>query len=298
MKIAGHRLSDAPFKQATSFGGEMTPTLVVVHDTAGRVEKGSSVSWFTSPDCNTSAHVVIERDGSITQLVPFNRKAWHAGASEWNGRSGCNNFSIGIEIVNPGKLDKDGRAWFHKKTESGFTGIKRAKTAAHGDGWWLDYTPEQLAAVTALCKELVARYPSITDIVAHWQVSPNRKIDTGPLFPLDTLREEVFTVDGIEPEIAFVQPEIVKPVASTVQGSRTIFGALAAFGASVAGFFKDAIEVVLEAAKEMEILAPASKVASALGLTVANVTFSIAIVALGLVLYARIDDAAKGKNPR
>ena len=296
MKIVGHRLRDCAYVPANASGGEMAPTLIILHDTAGRVEKGSSVNWFKSPDCPTSAHVVVERDGTTTQLVDFNKKAWHAGASEWNGKANCNAFAIGIEIVNPGLLDKDGRAWFHKKAEKGFAGIKRAKTAMHGDGWWLDYTPEQLEAVTNLCKALVARYPAIEDITTHWHVSPRRKIDTGPLFPLDTVRQEVFTVRGIEPEIASIEPVIVKPVQATVQGSRTVFGALAAVGASVAGFFKDAIEVVLGAAKEMEILAPASKVASALGLTVANVTFSIAIVALGLVLYARIDDAAKGKN--
>lgn len=109
-----------------------------------------------------------------------------------------------------------------------------------------------------------------------------------------------YTWDAIEGKAgkAGAPVRVVKPVQATVQGSRTVFGALAAAGASVAGFFKDAIEVVLEAAKEMEVLAPASKVASALGLTVANVTFSIAIAALGLVLYARLHDASTGKNAK
>lgn len=297
MKIAAHRLRDAAYVRAHASGGDMTPTLIILHDTAGRVEKGSSVDWFKSDECTTSAHVVVERDGTITQLVDFNKRAWHAGVSEWKGKSNCNAFSIGIEIVNPGKLDKDGRAWFHKKTEKGFTGIKRAKTAAHGDGWWLPYTPEQIEAVTALCKELVACYPGIEDITTHYTVSPRRKIDTNPLFPLDAVRQEAFTQGGVEPvEVASVQPAIVKPVQATVQGSRTVFGALAAFGATIAGFFKDAIGVVLDAAKEMDLLAPAAKVASSLGLTVANVTFGIAVTAIALVVYARMDDAAKGRN--
>jgi N-acetylmuramoyl-L-alanine amidase len=296
MKIAAHKLRDAAYVRAHASGGDMTPTLIILHDTAGRLDKFSSVNWFKSAECTTSAHVVVELDGTITQMVDFNKRAWHAGASEWNGKSNCNAFSIGIEIVNPGALDKDGRAWFHKKGEKGFTGIKRAKTAEHGDHWWLPYTPEQIQAVTDLCKELVTCYPSITEIATHWMVSPRRKIDTSPLFPLDAVREEVFTVDGIEPKIASVEPEIVKPVAAAVQGSRTVFGGLAAIGATVAGFFKDAIEIVLDAAKEIDILQPAAKVASGLGLTVANVTFGIAITALAVVIYARLDDAAKGRK--
>ena len=45
-----------------------------------------------------SAHVLIRRDGTLVQYVPFNRKAWHAGQSCFNGRDNCNDFSIGIEL--------------------------------------------------------------------------------------------------------------------------------------------------------------------------------------------------------
>src|SRR5581483_5159517 len=45
-----------------------------------------------------SAHVVIRRDGSITQYVPFGQRAWHAGQSHYRGRTACNDFSIGIEL--------------------------------------------------------------------------------------------------------------------------------------------------------------------------------------------------------
>jgi N-acetylmuramoyl-L-alanine amidase len=205
MKIAAHKLADAEFRQAHSFGGEMKPTLIVVHDTAGRLDKFSSVNWFCSQDCNTSAHVVIERDGTITQQVAFNRKAWHAGASTFKGQPHCNNFAIGIEIVNPGKLDKDGRAWFHKKTERGYDrkGLQFAQTKEHGTGWWMPYTHEQIAAVTNLCKALVGAY-DISDITAHFVISPGRKIDTNPLFPLDEVRRAAFAVRG--EEVVAIEP--------------------------------------------------------------------------------------------
>ena len=207
MKIKNGRLEGVEYKEAHSFGGSMTPSLIVVHDTAGRLDKLSSVNWFCSDDCNTSAHVVIERDGTITQQVPFNRKAWHAGASNFNGKPYCNNYAIGIEIVNPGKLDKDGRAWFHKKTERGYDkkGLKFAQTKEHGSGWWMPYTQEQIEAVTKLCKALVGAYPDIEDVTAHYVISPGRKIDTCPLFPLDAVRRAALGVRG-EETVAALEP--------------------------------------------------------------------------------------------
>jgi N-acetylmuramoyl-L-alanine amidase len=214
MQIRGHKLVGVPYKAANAFGGEMMPTLVVAHDTAGRLEKGSSVSWFCSKECNTSAHVVIDRDGSITQQVPFNRKAWHAGASSFNGKLHCNNFSIGIEIVNPGKLTKDGdkaRAWFGQSWPT--SQLEYKVTDEHGVGWWMPYTPEQIAAVTELCQALAAAYP-ISDITTHWAISPGRKVDTNPLFPLERVKREVFA--------AATSDDLIKPDPGPLKGSRIV----------------------------------------------------------------------------
>ena len=297
MKITANKLRDAEFVPAHASGGAMTPTLIVLHDTAGRVERGSSVNWFKSDECATSAHVVVERDGTITQMVPFNRKAFHAGASAWKGRASCNGFSIGIEIVNPGKLDKDGRAWFHKKTEKGFAGIQKFSTKAHGVGWWLPYTPEQIETVTNLCKALVAVYP-IEDITTHWAVSPRRKIDTGPLFPLDAVRRAAFeAVQAPDTPLpaavaAPMASEVVKPIAAATQSSRTIFGLLIAKAGVLMLWCKD---LVLDAAGQITLLAPAKEVASGLGIKAATVMFGLTVAGLALALYARLDDAAKGK---
>lgn len=293
MKIAAHRLTDCAFVPAHSSGGAMTPTLIVLHDTAGRVEAGSSVNWFKSKECTTSAHVVVERDGTVVQMVDFNKRAWHAGASTWNGKSNCNAFSIGIEIVNPGKLDKDGRAWFHKKTEKGFTGTKRAKTAEHGDGWWLPYTPEQITAVTELCKELVTCYPSIDEIVTHWMISPKRKIDTCPLFPLDAVRQEAFTKDGIEAEVASVQPEIVKPLKAALQSSWTIFSGIGLVIGWIAEKFNWAIEVSMDAAAELTRIQAIKTLATGLNITIAASTLTL--IAIFAVFGRRIYAAVAGK---
>lgn len=209
MQIKNGRLTGARFVKANASGGDLKPSLIICHDTAGRLDKGNTVNYFASKQCTVSAHVVVERDGTIVQMVPFNKRAWHAGQSEWKGKKLCNSFSIGIEIVNPGKLDANGRAWFHKKTEEGFKGIQQAKTKAHGDGWWLPYAPEQIKAVKELCRALVAEYPDVNDIATHWQVSPGRKVDTCPLFPLEDV--EAFAFGTVEPEVLDVPPVAAKP---------------------------------------------------------------------------------------
>ena len=189
MAITNHRLDGVRFVAATASGGELMPSLIILHDTAGRLDKGNTVKWFASPKCKVSAHIVIERDGTITQMVPFNRRAWHAGESEWNGRKFCNSFAIGIEIVNPGKLDAKGCAWFGQATTAP---LRQFKTREHGDGYWLDYTGEQLAAIRNVCRALVEEYPDCNEIVTHWMVSPGRKIDCGPMLPLEEIRAHAF----------------------------------------------------------------------------------------------------------
>lgn len=221
-EIKNGRLLGVPFVNANASGGTLRPTLIILHDTAGRLEKGSSVNWFKDKTCTVSAHVVVERDGTITQMVPFNRRAWHAGKSAWQGKQLCNSFAIGIEIVNPGLLDVNGRAWFHKDSagrprENGFdkASIEHAKTREHGEGWWMPYTPEQIEAVKQLCRALIAVYPEVNDIATHWQVSPGRKIDTNPLFPLTEVEDYAF--GRVEPETIDVPPVAIKPAEKEIE---------------------------------------------------------------------------------
>src|SRR5690606_16389776 len=87
------------------------------HYTAGSDAK-SSAKYLAQADVKASAHLVIGRNGEIYQLVPFDTIAWHAGISSYQGRSGYNNFSIGIELDNAGPLEKTGAdyvSWFGKK---------------------------------------------------------------------------------------------------------------------------------------------------------------------------------------
>lgn len=104
-----------------------------------------------------SAHVLVRRDGSAVQYVPFHRRAWHAGESRWRGRERCNDFSIGIELE----------------------GTDDAP-----------YAPPQYETLARLAAELCRAYPGLSPdaVVGHSDVAPGRKTDPGIAFDWPLLR--------------------------------------------------------------------------------------------------------------
>jgi N-acetylmuramoyl-L-alanine amidase len=186
-----------PVRSTPNRGGKITPTILVLHDTAGRLDSKSAVDWMTNKAARASAHLCVGRDGSVTQLAPFNVATWHAGKSSYRGRANVNQFSIGIEIVNPGAMTPGpegyAQAWYKENFHIDKYGIQRVKDADHGDAWWMPYTSEQIAVVTAIAKELVFAY-RLQDVTTHYAISPKRKVDVNPLFPLGALRREVYGV--------------------------------------------------------------------------------------------------------
>ncbi|MEK6750037.1 MAG: 1,6-anhydro-N-acetylmuramyl-L-alanine amidase AmpD [Pseudomonadota bacterium] len=98
-----------------------------------------------------SAHLLILRDGGVNQYVPFQMRAWHAGKSEFAGRIGCNDFSIGIELEGTDDVP---------------------------------YEAAQYARLAAITRALMQTYPGITrdHIVGHSDIAPGRKTDPGPYF--------------------------------------------------------------------------------------------------------------------
>jgi N-acetylmuramoyl-L-alanine amidase len=191
MKLSRGLVDPTPYQKARHIGGAITPTILIVHDTAGRLDKGNSAAFLRDNAAGVSIHFVVERDGSIVQQVPVNRRANHAGRSSYHGRPDCNAFSIGIEIVNPGRMTAapggKARAWWGELFDVAEYGIEEAAPATHGPGWWMAYTPEQLAAVEQLAGVLVSGL-GLIDIVPHWYVAPGRKADTNPLFPLEAIK--------------------------------------------------------------------------------------------------------------
>lgn len=219
--------------RARAKGGALDPSLIIVHDTAGHLKHGSSRDYFASKDCKVSAHFVVETDGTIYQMVPTNIRAFHAGASVWDGKKFCNSYALGIEIVSPGKLTASGKAWFGQAADPG--AIQRVDSKPHGGvGYWLPYTTAQIEAVKKLCRALVVAYPRCNEIVGHFDVSPGRKIDPSPLFPFAEVREYA---DGLDSDPADADPgdEFEPPVTLDTLADESRKAALVKHGGRVIG---------------------------------------------------------------
>jgi N-acetylmuramoyl-L-alanine amidase len=155
-----------------------TPRIVVMHYTASTSTAGS-VAWLRTPASKASAHVVIAQDGTVTQLVPFDLVAWHAGKSELRDLRGLNLYSWGIELTNPGPCQKVNHKWYAGGHLVPKPYLGKHK---HGGPWeaWAPFPEAQLAAAVALVRWLGAQ-----EVVGHDDIAPGRKYDPGPAFPMD-----------------------------------------------------------------------------------------------------------------
>ncbi|WP_406227952.1 N-acetylmuramoyl-L-alanine amidase [Pseudomonas siliginis] len=138
---------------------------VVVHYTSASLER--SLQLLTHGD--VSSHYLIGDDNNATiyKLMDEDQRAWHAGESQWQGRTWLNSSSIGIEIVNPGYKDTPtGRLWY-------------------------PYSEAQIESLITLLKDISKRNGiSPRHIIGHSDIAPLRKLDPGPLFPWKRLAAE------------------------------------------------------------------------------------------------------------
>jgi AmpD protein len=169
--VLGARQVLSPFFDARP--ANALPELIIVHGISlppgefggpwidrlftGNLPAAAHPSFPERASLRVSAHALIRRDGAIVQYVPFGERAWHAGVSQYRGRSGCNDFSIGVELEG--------------------TDI-------------VPYTDAQYASLTALVVALLASYDSLSaeHIVGHCDVAPGRTTDPGELFEWERLR--------------------------------------------------------------------------------------------------------------
>jgi N-acetylmuramoyl-L-alanine amidase len=165
--------------------------ILLLHYT-GMPSTAEAVERLCDPEAKVSSHYVVDEDGNILQLVPEARRAWHAGVSSWEGVTDINSRSIGIEMSNPG----------------------------HSYGY-PDFPEPQLAAVIALCRDLMERHRFRPDrVLAHSDVAPLRKWDPGEKFPWERLHRAgvgawvepapmklgmVLAADDVRPEVAQLQ---------------------------------------------------------------------------------------------
>ena len=149
--------------------------MAVIHYT-GSMNCEGTLEWFQNPDAKVSAHFVIDLNGDVYEFEDWQTTLWHAGDSYWQGKRYCNSSSIGIELVG--------------NEDSGFT-------------------PEQYEALVDQLNFLTDGGCPIKYIVGHQHIAPGRKVDPGPLFDWDMLR------NGFNPYgnnvIEWVGDEIITP---------------------------------------------------------------------------------------
>jgi N-acetylmuramoyl-L-alanine amidase len=137
--------------------GGLIDTLVLHY--TGMISAEAALERMTDPAAKVSAHWCIGENGELWRLVAEQRRAWHAGLSHWRGRRSVNDFSVGIELVNPGH-------------EFGYRPFPRA----------------QMDTLVALAQEIVGRHSiEPRNVVAHADIAPLRRQDPGELFDWERL---------------------------------------------------------------------------------------------------------------
>lgn len=127
-----------------SRGREIIPEGIVLHHTGGSYS--GAVAWCLNPRSQVSYHVIVNLDGKRTILASDNQRAWHSGVSSFKGKSGCNNFMLGISVS--------------------------------GDTNHRELTKEEIESVALLCVDKMKLWGfGLDDITTHKEVSPGRKND-------------------------------------------------------------------------------------------------------------------------
>lgn len=125
-----------------------------------RLDCSAHPSFSDLENLHVSSHLLICRDGTIRQYVPFDKRAWHAGVSSWAGRASCNDYSIGIEL---------------QGTDT------------------QPYEEVQYTRLGEVIRVLLHHYPRLcaSHIVGHQEIAPGRKSDPGASFDWRRLYSEI-----------------------------------------------------------------------------------------------------------
>lgn len=173
-----HRLEGARICDSPNFSDRLNEeiSLLVIHNISlppGQFGNNFVDQFFTNKldpkkdpyfeeiyEMKVSSHLFIGREGFLTQFVPFDKAAWHAGISEFKGRENCNEFSIGIELEGTDDLE---------------------------------YPSNQYKTLIEVTKTLMEAYPKISsdNIVGHKDIAPARKTDPGEAFNWDLYKSSL-----------------------------------------------------------------------------------------------------------
>jgi len=176
------------------------PVGILLHYTAG----GTAWQRLAGQNSNVSAHFTVDRNGDAYQCGDLDQRLWHAGVSHIAGMTGLNDWYIGIEQANYGFWAKDERELppLEEVKKIGWLPAVHKYDAVHNPSrvqYWQPYPEALLAKTEAICRWLVQEIPSIKNIHGHDDVSPGRKSDPGPAFPINRYRNILMPDDAKAP---------------------------------------------------------------------------------------------------
>jgi N-acetylmuramoyl-L-alanine amidase len=207
-RVRNHKLTgpsgNVEFVKSPNTGGKLVPRFLVMHYTAGG-PSFDTAKYFTKPAAEVSAHLVVRRDGTMVQCVPFDVVGWHAGKSRWVDRAGnqligLNTHAIGIEIENWGPLRRIGSGWISWTGEAVEAGkvIEARHKFGTPDGGWEVFTPAQVQTTIDAARAICHAY-NIEEIVGHDDIAPGRKSDPGPAWNMASFSAKVLGRADIGP---------------------------------------------------------------------------------------------------
>ena len=169
-----HREAPSP-----NWDERMLPVSMVVLHYTGMRSGEEALERMCDAAAKVSAHYMIDEDGTVTRLVPEDKRAWHAGRSYWRGITDVNSASVGIELVNPG------HEWGYRP-----------------------FTDAQMESLVPLLAAIVKRHNvPIANVVGHSDVAPARKDDPGELFEWELLARYKLALPTPKPRISLIYDE-------------------------------------------------------------------------------------------
>lgn len=155
-KIVNNRYVGAEFHKSPNTSGVIKQNkFIVLHEDIGTWN--GTTSWLMNPSAKVSYHLYISKQGEVRQFVELNKRAWHAGVSEWKGFKNLNDYSVGVCFQNRG-----------------------------GE----PYTEAQLSKGVEVCKALMNEL-GYEEEVRHKDISPGRKTDPNPPFPWEEFKNRL-----------------------------------------------------------------------------------------------------------